>query len=74
MTGELRYRFEALPGGRTRLVQEQTLVPHGPLAWVSPLIARAFSRQISWRMRDLRALIEAAPEDGPLDTGGARPG
>ncbi len=80
MTGELRYRFEALPGGRTRLVQEQTLVPQGPLAWVSPLIARVFSRRISGRMRGLRAGIEssadsgAAPKDGPLEPDGARPG
>lgn len=60
MDGALHYHVESLGPGRTHLVQEQTLEPHGVVAILSPWIRRSFSKQLARRMAVLKQLIEGS--------------
>jgi hypothetical protein len=58
LTGDLQYRLEMRNGG-TRLVQEQTLRPHGLLRLLKPIIRRQFGARIEERMGCMKAELEA---------------
>ena len=59
MSGHLTYYFEAVGDG-TRLIQRETLTPHGICRVFSPIIHRLFGRAIHDRLEAIKRILEAA--------------